>query len=211
MLGRKGGGMKNIDWSNVYKITDINCLEGEIWKAVLGYEGLYEVSSYGRIKSLISNKILKQWYGGNKQLMVCLCADGIKHKQYVHAIVGICFKGVPNRARNEVFVHLNQCKTDNRATNISIESKSSECLLTYHLGVRKDWGIKDVGRKTQFIPKYIYIGTTQKGEEISYSYDELLDKFGNGVRSIYRCINGEPHFKTAYKMTWRREKITFDL
>ena len=190
----------------IYKDTESLILEGEVWKPVLGYEGLYEVSSLGRIKSLLSNKILKQWYAGNQQLMVTLCADGIKHKQYVSNIVGTCFLGVPNKKRNEVFCHLNMCKTDNRVCNIGIESKRNERLLAYHLGVLKDWGIKEMGTKTRFIPQYVYIGTTQNGEEYRFTSSELIDKFGSGARSIMRCVGGKRSFKTAYKMTWRKEK-----
>ena len=200
---------KNMDvsYKDIYKITDITNLPNEEWRPILGYEGLYEVSSLGRIKSLLTNRILKQWFGGNKQLLVTLCADGIKHKQYVSNIVGVCFLGVANRKENEVYVHLNMCKTDNRACNIGIETKHNERLLAYHLGVLKDWGIKDMGVKTRFVPQYLYIGTKKNGEEEVYTSEELIDKFGSGARSIMRCIEKKSHFNTAYKMTWRKEKI----
>ena len=193
--------------SEIYKNTNLPDLLNEEWRDVLGYEGLYMVSNMGRIKSLLTNKILKQWFNGNKQLMVTLCADGIKHKQYVSNIVGFCFLGVPDRNRNEVFVHLNMISTDNRVCNLGIESKSCEKLLAYHLGVQKDWGIKDMGIKTRFVPKYIYIGTKKDGTEERYLSSELIDKFGSGARSILRCVEGKKSFNTAYKMKWRKEKI----
>lgn len=194
-------------YSEIYKNTNYSDLPNEEWKDVLGYEGLYMVSNLGRIKSLLTNKILKQWYSGNKQLMVTLCADGIKHKQYVSKIVGTCFLGIADRKRNEVYVHLNMISTDNRVCNLAIESKRNERLLAYHLGVLKDWGIKDMGIKTRFVPKYIYIGTKKDGTEERYLSSELIDKFGSGARSIIRCIEGKKNFNTAYKMKWRKEKI----
>ena len=155
----------------------------------------------------MTNKILKQWYGGNNQLLVTLCADGIKHKQYVSNIVGMCFLGMPNRKRNEVFVHLNMIKTDNRVCNLGIESKSNEKLLAYHLGVQKDWGIKEMGRKTRFVTRFIYIGTKSDGTEETFTSSELIDRFGSGARSIMRCIEGKKNFNSAYKMKWRKEEI----
>ena len=33
----------------------------EVWKAVKGYEGLYEISNTGKVKSLIKGRLLKPW------------------------------------------------------------------------------------------------------------------------------------------------------
>ena len=87
--------------------TELADFDGEIWKDVYGYEGLYQVSNKGRIKSceridgqgrLLKAKILKQWFGGNNQLMVTLCADGVKNKIYVSHLVGGCFIGFAKAA-----------------------------------------------------------------------------------------------------------------
>ena len=194
---------------DIYKNTDITDLPNEIWKDILGYEGLYQVSNLGRIKSFIlkTPRILKQYYGGNQQLMVTLSADGVKNKVYVSHIVGVMFVGVPNKNKKEIYCHLNKVKTDNRAENISIETKSNSKLLNYHYGVETDWGIKHVGKKTQFVSKYKYIGTNKKGEIKEYTYNELYEKYGQGVRSIERCIINEKNFNTAYGMTWEKELI----
>lgn len=44
----------------LYKILDLENLENEEWLPVVGYEGLYEVSNMGRIKSLGNNKSRKE-------------------------------------------------------------------------------------------------------------------------------------------------------
>jgi len=36
----------------IYENTSLKNLQGETWKDVVGYEGLYEVSNLGRVKSL---------------------------------------------------------------------------------------------------------------------------------------------------------------
>lgn len=180
-------------------------IHGEIWKDVLGYETMYQVSNFGRIKSLLTNKIIKQWYCGNGQLMVTLSADGIRNKVYVSNIVGFTF--IRNTLKGEVYTHLDSNKTNNALSNLSIENKKSQVLLSYHNGVLKDWGIKYAGIKTRFVSKQKYIGTDKKGIKTEYSYDDLLLKYGSGVRSIYRVLNNEKNFKTAYGQTWETSSI----
>jgi hypothetical protein len=185
-----------------YKDLDLMDLEGEIWKDIYGYENMYQVSNKGRIKSFLSNKILKQWFCGNNQLMVTLCIDGIKNKIYVIQIVGGCFIGFPKKGSQ--YCHLDSNKLNNSVDNISIETVSSRALLSYHNGVLKDWGIKNAGKNTQFVQKYKFIGTDKKGIKTEYNHNEMLLKYGAGVRSIYRVIEGKPNFNSAYGQTWER-------
>jgi hypothetical protein len=185
-----------------YKDLDLMDLEGEIWKDIYGYENMYQVSNKGRIKSFLSNKILKQWFCGNNQLMVTLCIDGIKNKIYVIQIVGGCFIGFPKKGSQ--YCHLDSNKLNNSIDNISIETVSSRALLSYHNGVLKDWGIKNAGKNTQFVQKYKFIGTDKKGIKTEYNHNEMLLKYGAGVRSIYRVIEGKANFNSAYGQTWER-------
>ena len=193
----------------IYKDTSICDLKDEIWKDITGYEGLYECSNMGRIKSMLQNKpkILKQYSGGSGQLMVTLCADGDRHKVYVSHIIATVFLRAPKSNKKEVVTHLNSRRTDNRAQNLSFEDKSSSVLLHYHNGALRDWGIKHVGAKTRFVSKYKYIGTKKNGDEEEYTSAELEDKFGSGVRSITRVLANTPNFNTAYGMKWRKEFI----
>lgn len=75
----------------------------EIWKPVVGYEGLYEVSSYGRVRSLdrydsrnrfLKGRILRLNDDGKGYLRVQLSSNG-KAKMYsVHRMVAVAF--LPN-------------------------------------------------------------------------------------------------------------------
>jgi hypothetical protein len=134
--------------------------------------------------------------------MVTLCIDGIKNKIYVIQIVGGCFIGFPKKGSQ--YCHLDSNKLNNSIDNISIETVSSRALLSYHNGVLKDWGIKNAGKNTQFVQKYKFIGTDKKGIKTEYNHNEMLLKYGAGVRSIYRVIEGKPNFNSAYGQTWER-------
>ena len=64
----------------------------EIWKSIFGYEGLYEVSNYGNVKSLISNgKILKPSKDKAGYLILTLCKDKNHKTKLVHRLVAIAF------------------------------------------------------------------------------------------------------------------------
>ena len=82
----------------------------EIWKPIEGYEGLYEVSSYGRIKSLeryrsnnggiqlIKERIMKPLdYNGYKNVL--LWKNGSKKKEYVHRLVAKAFLSNPDNLK----------------------------------------------------------------------------------------------------------------
>ena len=71
----------------------------EVWKPIKGYEGLYEVSNIGRVRSLRNNhgnyreKILKQQDNGDGYLQVTLYKDGKAKHFTVHRLVAMAFCG----------------------------------------------------------------------------------------------------------------------
>ncbi len=81
----------------------------EIWKAVVGYEGLYEVSNEGRVRSLVPCSRGK-WQcphylsPGNVRgyWQIILCKDGKKKSALVHRLVAIAFIGPPPTPKHEV-------------------------------------------------------------------------------------------------------------
>ena len=73
----------------------------EIWKDIDGYEGLYQISNEGRVKSLKYNhtneeKFLKAKRNRNGYLLVGLCKDGKPKKKLVHRLVAEAFIENPN-------------------------------------------------------------------------------------------------------------------
>ena len=95
----------------------------ENWKPVVGYEGLYEVSDLGRVRSLIDchglrrEKLLKSSLDKDGYLKVTLHKN-ITQKQYqVHRLVAIVFVEGRDLFKNQVN-HINEVKDDNRAINL---------------------------------------------------------------------------------------------
>ena len=106
----------------------------EIWKSVSGYEGLYEVSSLGRIKSLhrssLSNykpgKILHPTKNIRSGYMsVMLTKNGVHTRCYVHRIVASAF--LPNPDNLPQVNH----KDQNRQNNVLGDLEW--CSLSYNV------------------------------------------------------------------------------
>ena len=101
----------------------------EMWKAVPGYEGLYDVSHLGRVYSLKRQKMLKPHKTGNGYLQVMLSKDNRRTYPLVHRLVAEVF--IPNPESKPQVNHRNGDKSDNRAENLEW-CTMSENLLHRH-------------------------------------------------------------------------------
>ena len=93
----------------------------ESWKPVVGFEGLYEVSNLGEIRSLArpgawSTRILKQKTTQKGYREVKLFKGGKRHYFRVHRIVAEAF--VPNPKKLEFINHKDERKSNNEASNL---------------------------------------------------------------------------------------------
>lgn len=96
----------------------------EIWKDIKGYEGLYQVSNKGNVKSLdklinqriIKGKLLKPTDNGNGYLIIGLIKNGTRKNYYIHRLVAEEFLSNVN---NKKYVnHINFDKYDNSVENL---------------------------------------------------------------------------------------------
>lgn len=88
----------------------------EIWKPVEGFEGLYEISNLGRVKSLSRKKILKPMKDKKGYLQVGLWRDGKRKAFLVHRLVTSAF--IPNPEGFEQVNHRDEVKTNNCVSNL---------------------------------------------------------------------------------------------
>lgn len=98
----------------------------EIWKPITGYEGLYEVSNFGNVRSLDiydsmgrfrKGRLRKQQLDGKKNyLTVMLSKKGVTKRVIVHRLVAKEFVGNPLNLPE--VNHKDECKTNNNADNL---------------------------------------------------------------------------------------------
>lgn len=114
----------------------------EIWKSIRGYETLYEVSSYGRVRSLkhlvkqsgnkgatfsryYNGKVITQREGIGGYIFVCLSNGASKKTMRVHKLVAEAF--IPNPNNYPQINHKDENKSNNRVDNLEWCSPSYNC------------------------------------------------------------------------------------
>ncbi len=123
-----------------------------IWKSVPAFEGIYEVSNYGEIRSLprivseindgklcrysIKGKIVNLNLAGRGHLQVVLRNKDTKKYEYVHRLVALAFIGLPEGERKLVN-HKDGNKINNMVENLEWVTYSENMRHAYATGLRK--------------------------------------------------------------------------
>ena len=174
----------------------------EIWRDVKGYEGLYKVSSEGRVKSLkrkdslgrtIEERILKPVVVGRGYLRVDLYTGGKMKRFFVHRLVCEVFHENPDN-KPEVN-HINEIKTDNRACNLEWCTRIENC----NHGTRNERMAKGIAKAlSKPVGQY-----TRDGELVKIwpSAIEVQRQAGFSQGGVSAVARGE--HKQAYGYIWK--------
>lgn len=175
----------------------------EIWKDIDGYEGLYQVSNFGRIKSFRESKkhhnttwhILKPTIASNGYETVTLYRSSNDRRKFlVHRLVSIAF--IPNPNHLEYINHKDENKLNNNVGNLEW------CTLSYNnsYGTAKIRRILTVGSCVEQLtldgyPLAIYISAS------------IASKLtGIPISGIKGCCAGRIQSSGGY--IWRHTKAT---
>ena len=142
-------------------------LFNEIWKPIKGFEGLYEVSNMGNVRSvdryvmcgkqycLLKGKPKKAYYTPMGYLMTDLCKNGQGTHYYVHRLVAEAF--ISNPKNLPCIDHINTIRDDNRVENLRWCTKKENAnnpLTREHLTCRNTnkpvYYIDEQGKKISF-------------------------------------------------------------
>lgn len=112
----------------------------EEWRDVVGYEGIYAVSSDGRIKNVVTDRILSPQSNGVGYLKVELWKYHKGKKYYIHRLVAEAF--IPNPHGKEEVNHIDSNPNNNAISNLEWVSSSENTKHAVYKGKLSAWGNK---------------------------------------------------------------------
>lgn len=189
--------------------------EVEIWKDVVGYEGKYQVSSFGNVKSLsrlvpnsrggfktIPTKILKPGMGTSGYLGVNLADSGSK-TYMIHRLVTIAF--ISNEENKEYVNHKDGIKTNNHISNLEWTTPSENTTHAYDNKLNQNYGENNPTSKLtlaqvediieSYIPYNRKVGARALGRKYGISVGHIFHILAGNcwVRSLNdQCGNPAP-------------------
>lgn len=180
-------------------------LPDEEWRPVPGYEGLYEVSNYGRFLSIgreyvnsngirhcLKTKLIKPYKHNSGYLAVCFRKDGKSIRFLAHRVVAFVF--IPNPNNLPQINHIDENKKNNKSDNLEW------CSAIYNLeyGTRRQ---REKETKSKPINCYTKDGVFVKTYSSITNAALHLTQSKKSCGNISACARGLT--RSSYGYVWR--------
>ena len=189
---------------------DITPFKNEEFRDIQDYEGMYQVSNYGRVKSIRNNKILKTSPNTYNYFGTTLSNNGNRKQVYLHIEVAKAF--IPNPLNKPTINHEDGNKKNNRIDNLSWATYSEQLNHSYKNDLRK----KPLGKLN---PMYKKTGKKHHKSKPIYQYDldgnflrewenayEIKRQLGIAQGNINQCCLGKTRKSHNYIWKYKLEK-----
>lgn len=174
----------------------------EVWKDIKDFEGLYQVSNLGRVRSLdrtvyqinprsgnyftfnYKGKILKQM-NMSGYLVVSLSKDNIKNKYKIHRLVALSFLSNPENKRE--VNHIDGDKFNNNLSNLEWATSRENQIHAYETGLQLTGAFH--GRSKLSEEDAIWILKNHIKGDLKFGASALARKFGIDKSSLCDLVN----------------------
>ena len=173
---------------------DLEDLPHEIWRDIVGYEGLYQVSNLGRVKSFKRDRlrILRAHIDRHGEyFMIALYKDNKSKLCRLHILVAETF--VPNIDKKPFVNHMDGNKLNNRASNLEWVTQSENQIHAYKLGLMKARKGIESPCAVMTEDEVRYIRKIYKPYDREFGAKALAKKFNRGITTIRHIINKDTY------------------
>lgn len=176
----------------------------EDWKDIKDYEGLYQVSNLGRIKSLSTKvfngkgyrikpeRLLKLTCDKDGYLIVFISKGKIRKSKKVHRLVAQAF--IANPEGKPQVNHIDGNKRNNRITNLEWVTNLENSIHAWQTGLQyKRFGKDNLHCKpviqydTQMNKINEYISIKEASRDTNISLSTIIDSCKGKIKNISRC------------------------
>jgi hypothetical protein len=188
----------------------------EIWKDIEGFEGLYQVSNYGKVCSLnhtkkdkrgravhYKGKMMKPQPNSKGYLRVLLKKNGKQHHLFVHRLVALHFVVNPSPNEYSVVNHLDSNYLNNNSDNLewtTIRGNMHHAIQKGRMKRTEQW-LKHLRESNEKNGKSVVGTNIETGETISFICLNDCRNEGFEPSSVCGCCKGKLRTHKGY--TWR--------
>lgn len=198
----------------------------EIWKDVPGYEGYYQASNLGKVRSLdrtiidkngcskfYKKKVIVGSYNKGGYRQTSLNKNGVSTPLKFSQIIAMTFLSHVPDGGHHVLDHINGNKTDDRVANLRVITQRENCSIGYRSdkeSLRSRYvGVGFVENTKRWVAQIYHknvatrIGCFKKEIDASNAYKEALSKIKDGT---FNPNDYKPKFASKYKGVYYSKK-----
>ena len=154
----------------------------EVWRDVKGYEGQYQVSNKGNVRSVDrinhigrrhSGRTLRSAYSADGYPQVALCKNGKMKTKYIHRLVAEAF--IPNPNNSPQINHIDEVKDNNNVENLEW------CTSKYNI---------NHGTRNERVSKKVRAVNIKNGEVLTFSSTSEAGRKGHNQSAVAAACKG---------------------